>query len=50
MERQYRVTWPQQIEADLIKTAMVRKDLPAQEHESPYRHDDPRRNLGGGPR
>jgi len=24
MERQFRVTWPQQIEADLIKTAMVR--------------------------
>lgn len=26
MERQFRVTWPQQIEADLIKTAMVRLD------------------------
>ncbi len=25
-ERQFRVTWPQQIEADLIKTAMVRLD------------------------
>jgi DNA polymerase I-like protein with 3'-5' exonuclease and polymerase domains len=24
MEREFRVTWPQQIEADLIKTAMVR--------------------------
>jgi DNA polymerase I-like protein with 3'-5' exonuclease and polymerase domains len=23
MERQFRVTWPQQIEADLIKTAML---------------------------
>ena len=26
MERQFRVTWPQQIEADLIKTAMLRLD------------------------
>jgi len=26
VERQFRVTWPQQIEADLIKTAMVRQD------------------------
>jgi DNA polymerase I len=26
MERQFRVTWPQQIEADLIKRAMVRLD------------------------
>jgi DNA polymerase-1 len=26
MERRFRVTWPQQIEADLIKTAMVRLD------------------------
>jgi DNA polymerase I len=26
MERQFRVTWPQQIEADLMKTAMVRLD------------------------
>jgi len=26
MERQFRVTWPQQIEADLIKTAMWRLD------------------------
>ena len=26
MERQFRVTWPQQIEADLIKTAMERLD------------------------
>jgi DNA polymerase I len=27
MERQFRVTWPQQIEADLIKTAMLRLEL-----------------------
>ena len=26
VERQFRVTWPQQIEADLMKTAMVRLD------------------------
>ncbi len=26
MERQFRVTWPQQIEADLMKTAMIRLD------------------------
>jgi DNA polymerase-1 len=26
MERQFRVTWPQQMEADLIKTAMLRLD------------------------
>jgi DNA polymerase-1 len=26
MERQFRVTWPQQIEADLIKTGMLRLD------------------------
>ena len=26
LERRFRVTWPQQIEADLIKTAMVRLD------------------------
>jgi len=26
MERQFRVTWPQQVEADLIKTAMLRLD------------------------
>jgi DNA polymerase I len=26
IERQFRVTWPQQIEADLMKTAMVRLD------------------------
>jgi len=26
VQRQFRVTWPQQIEADLIKTAMVRLD------------------------
>jgi len=26
MERQFRVTWPQQIEADLIKTAMLQLD------------------------
>lgn len=26
MERQFRVTWPQQIEADLMKTAMVKLD------------------------
>ena len=26
MERQFRVTWPQQIEADLIKSAMVQLD------------------------
>jgi DNA polymerase I len=26
MERQFRVTWPQQIEADLIKTAMLKLD------------------------
>ncbi|MFC1833791.1 DNA polymerase [Thermodesulfobacteriota bacterium] len=26
VERQFRVTWPQQIEADLIKTAVVRLD------------------------
>lgn len=26
MERKFRITWPQQIEADLIKTAMVRLD------------------------
>jgi len=26
VERQFRVTWPQQIEADLIKTAMLRLD------------------------
>jgi DNA polymerase-1 len=26
MQRSFRVTWPQQIEAELIKTAMVRLD------------------------
>ena len=26
MERAFRVTWPQQVEADLIKVAMVRLD------------------------